>query len=665
MTFAEHLRTRVFEPRLNETRILVIFDPDGRYEGICTGMTSETCAVINATSAPLSSRFTAARAWQKLGADTTHASTLLIYSRDAAPTSQQEQIAHPYSAYVAMGARFPDGAQDDFQQLCLKFLPDRRTEIAQLFEGPEEPTLAHIDNLASGSHSHPQLEAIFKTGEPTKIITGFLVPTDEVSKALDASSGWSTEMRQLLSRIFGFELNAQATKPATIRAKLWQFLLFSEFSSDLPSGVPGGLSSLPIADPSANHIVTALCEDLRGNEKTREAYREAANTIEADLDLETECRGVTDLGVRDTFAFEEACYLKLAATCVSAGHFDRALQIFEAHQKSLWTDEGERQLLWRILRLSLDTLGALKLAQAEMEHRQSSGRDLVMLYADKLARTDMLQRELDTAVLQLDEGYEEVESIVQHVHERYRAFANRLQDELIPAVEREGWPLADLPASADTFTSIVAPLLNEGKRVAYFLTDALRLELAQKLGENLAKQHLTEVTPVCAQLPCVTRLAMASLIPGAGDDLRFKKHKGELQPYLGEDSVETRRMRLKAFERHLGDRVATYNIADFLEDTRTPSRRKSLHTKLKPADLLVVTSTELDSLGKARNGCGSTWRNRSTNSSAVSDVPVNWVIRSRWSPLITVSFGSMAWMPEPHVPRLREATGCSRNAAAT
>jgi hypothetical protein len=601
MTFSEHLQTRVFEHELAERRILVVFDPEGRYEGICAGMVSETCTVINTTGTPLSSRLDASQVWQKLGADTTHTSSMLIYSRDPAPVSVEEKIANPYSAYVAMGAQFPSEPSHDFQELCIDFQQDRRSEIAQLFAGQETPTIAHIDNLATGAHAHPLLESIFKTGEPTKILKGFLVPTNDVAKALEASSDWATEMRQMLRRIFGFELNAQATKALTIRAKLWQFLLFSEFAADLPGGLPEGLSSLPTADPAANRLVTDLCEDLRSNERTREAYRDAANTIEADLNLAEECRSVSDLGVRDTFAFEEVCYLKLAATCVSAGDFDRAKEVFEAHQKSLWTDEGERQLLWRILRLSLDTLGAMKLAKAEMEHRQATGRDLVSLYTEKLFRTDMLQRELETAVLQLDEGYEEVEAIVDLVRERYRDFANRLQEELIPAVEREGWPLTDMPASADTYDSVVSPLLNNGKRVAYFLTDALRLELAQNLSDNLTKEYPnTVITPVCAQLPCVTRLAMASLIPGAGQDLSFKKVKGDLQPFLADISVETRRQRLDAFDRHLGDRVATYNLETFLEETKTPTRRKTLTSKLKPTDLLVVTSTELDSLGEGK-----------------------------------------------------------------
>ena len=35
MTFAEHITTNVFLPRLNDRRILVVYDEHKRFEGIC------------------------------------------------------------------------------------------------------------------------------------------------------------------------------------------------------------------------------------------------------------------------------------------------------------------------------------------------------------------------------------------------------------------------------------------------------------------------------------------------------------------------------------------------------------------------------------------------------------------------------------------------------
>lgn len=598
MTFSEHLRSRVFQPRLKNARILVVFDPEGRYEDVCTGMADGQRTVINTSGRPLSARLEAMKVWQALGADTTHASQLLIYSRDPVPLSEEEQIAHPYSAFVAMGARFPDGPNDNYEQLCLSFLPDRRTELGQLFAGGSVPEFQHVDSLAGGANANPRLQAIFATGEATKIITSFLVPTPEIAKQLEASTDWCTEFRSLIERVFGLVLNAQITNAETMRAKLWQFLLFSEFAADLPISLPASLESVPKAKGTAIPIAMDLCESLRTSDLTREAYREAANGIENELDLARECRSISDLGTRDTFAFEEARYLNFAITCVKAGDLDRASTILDKHERSLWTEEGERQLLWRILRLCLDLLGAIRIGEEDLKHLGPHGIDLARAYAERLSLVDLHQRELFTAIQQLHEGFDEVEPIIHIALSKYRSFANRLQDIFLPAVERDGWPIAGLAAGRHTYHDAVAPLLKEGKRVAYFLTDALRLELAQKLSENLAKHYATRVTPVCAQLPCVTRFGMASLLPEAEDELRFQVVKGELEPFLGETPVGRRDDRLNAFSKHQGSRVTTFTIGSFIEATKTPKRCAELATKLSETDLLVVTSTELDTLGE-------------------------------------------------------------------
>lgn len=597
MTFSEHIRTRVFGPRLKESRILVVFDPEERYADICQSMDSSNCTVIDTRAHPLTARFDAMRRWQELCADTTHTSQLLIYCRDPAPANEEDQIAHPYSAFVAMGARFPDGAKDDYQQICISFLPQRRTEIAQLFEGAEPPALQHIDTLAGGDQALPRLEAIFGTGEVTSIVKGFLVPTDATASQLEASADWLPELTGLLGRIFGFQIGSKVTNPDTIRAKLWQFLLFSEFADDLPGPVPENLAGVPTAEKNAIPLIYSLCESLRQS-PTREAYRDAALTVEKELALPDECEDISDLGRCDTFAFEEARYLRHAATCVQAGDLDQAEKILAVHEKSLWADEGERQLLWRILRLALEMLNAIEIAAQELGHRGPSGAELVQLYDEKLCRVDRLQRELDTALLQIADGLDEVEAIAGLAHQKYEVFANELQGSFLPDVEREGWPLSGLQANQNTYRDRIAPAILEGKKVAYFLTDALRLELAQQLGESLGKQYDAKVESVCAQLPCITRFGMASLLPEAGDNLRFQEEKGGLEPYLDNVAVALRADRLEAFEKQAGSQYQSFALREFVDQTRTPAKRETMQKRLEDIHLLVITSTEIDSLGE-------------------------------------------------------------------
>ncbi len=46
MTFAEYLLDNIFLPRLQERRVLVVFDPQKRYLEICQQLQSEQCRVL-------------------------------------------------------------------------------------------------------------------------------------------------------------------------------------------------------------------------------------------------------------------------------------------------------------------------------------------------------------------------------------------------------------------------------------------------------------------------------------------------------------------------------------------------------------------------------------------------------------------------------------------
>jgi len=537
-------------------------------------------------------------AWQKMAQDTTHRASLLLYTRDPVP-SEDERPSNPYSSFVALGARFPEGAGHSFQALCYDFLPARRTDIELLFADGGCPDLSHLDSLSEGGvYSHPRLEAIFGSSEPTSIIQGFLVPSNQVIEQLDASHEWIPELTGLMDRLFGYRLSAKISKASTLRDKLWQFLLFSEFANDLPGELPSDLREVPHATGSAGAVITNVCQRLRTTDGTKETYRERAIDVESELDLARECESITDLGECDTFPFEEKRFLRFAATCVGGGDLTQAQQVLDSHRRSLWAEEGERHLLWLILGLSLETLDAILHAEEDLKNLGPHGCDLVDLYATKLCQVDRKQRELDSACRQLDDGLDEIEAVIDIVHSRYQGFVNLLLEKLHPTVTREGWPLAEVPCGVDTYRDAVAPLLKDGKRVAYILADALRLELAQQLGDSVGQRHDNEVIPVCIQLPGVTRYAMASLTPNAGEDLQFEVRGEYLEPVLGSTPVGAREARLASFEKHLGSQVETFKLSDFVDQTKTPARRKGLAEKLSNIDLIVITSVEIDSTGE-------------------------------------------------------------------
>jgi hypothetical protein len=91
MTFAEHITTNVFLPRLNDRRILVVYDEHKRFEEICASFASAQCRVIFTGKRPVSSRQEAMERWKEMAGDTTYQSQMLIYCQDPAPKDNGER----------------------------------------------------------------------------------------------------------------------------------------------------------------------------------------------------------------------------------------------------------------------------------------------------------------------------------------------------------------------------------------------------------------------------------------------------------------------------------------------------------------------------------------------------------------------------------------------
>ncbi|MEL6351575.1 MAG: BREX-1 system phosphatase PglZ type A [Cyanobacteria bacterium J06627_28] len=80
------------------------------------------------------------------------------------------------------------------------------------------------------------------------------------------------------------------------------------------------------------------------------------------------------------------------------------------------------------------------------------------------------------------------------------------------------WTLADTPQQNQFFRKQVVPILNRNEREKVFviISDAMRYEVAAELKEVIEKElrGKTEIAPQLCLLPSVTKLGMATLLPG-------------------------------------------------------------------------------------------------------------------------------------------------------
>jgi hypothetical protein len=514
-----------------------------------------------------------------------HPKELLVYVPAKPPVTDEERQVDPFAVYAACGAIFPSGDGDGYESICLKAKPDNATEIRRLFAENPSPSFALIDNVGGGL-SWPTLRTCLHAESAREIILALLVPSPKQMEALKASEGWTPEAKALLEKSLGLKLMTKGKTLSPIADELWRFLLFSEFVFDLPGALPVALSNIPKAPEAARPLVEYLCDALRSNALTRSEYIARAEIVEEELKLPESCSGITDLGQQDTFPFEERAFLGRAVKALVADDVDGARTIVSRHAGSVWIGKGENQAQWGLVEASLWLVEGCDDADRELAEGGRSLDNLIGHYVASLRDVDRLQREFEQAVADYIPTDASLSDAVDHCRRRYAKLAEKVQSLFSKHLENTGWPPQGRLSNADVFDSIVGPMLKEsGRRVAVIMVDALRYELGVTLHRQLAETEQAEIRAACAQLPTVTPVGMASLLPGAGAGLRLSKDGDGFFVTLGGAKLASVASRMDALRARFGDRFAEAQL-----DTYIRSKNKLQES----VELLVLRTVDID-----------------------------------------------------------------------
>ena len=478
------------------------------------------------------------------------------------------------------------GDGDEYLSLCLKAKPDHATEIRHVFSENPAPSFAVIDAVGGGL-GWPSLRALLAAESARDILFALLAPGDRQAQALKAQDTWVSEARDLFKAAFGLKLKTRAKAWSTIADELWRFVLFSEFVFDLPGGLPEALADVPRAPDSARPLVIDLCERLRNDQRTRVTYIDRAEGIEQELNLRALCADLTDLGLRDTFPFEERTFFAQAVAALQRDDPDAVRAIIQRHSYSVWIGKGESQAQWGLIEAAARLLESCADFERQLPGHAQSQEKLIDFYLGSLREVDRRQRELEQAVGDHLEGDPVIDAVIEQARARYRRLAETVQVCFTKHLESVGWPPVGRLANADVFDRLVVPHLGEsGRRVAYFLVDALRYELGVALQQQLAEDTPVVLHAAFAALPSITPVGMASLLPGAGKGLTLARKDDGLVPVLGEVVVANVSQRMEVLRKRFGDRFAEMGLNDFVRSkTELP----------KTAQLLVLRSVDIDS----------------------------------------------------------------------
>ncbi len=175
---------------------------------------------------------------------------------------------------------------------------------------------------------------------------------------------------------------------------------------------------------------------------------------------------------------------------------------------------------------------------------------------------------------------------VDYCRRRYGKLAEKVQSLFIKHLEAVGWPPRGYLSNADVFDTIVEPILKEsGRKVAFIMVDALRYELGITLHRQLAETEQAEIKAVCALLPTVTPVGMASLLPGARAGLRLARDGEGFSVVLNGIKTATVTNRMDAMRARYGDRFAESQLDTFV---------RSKDKLSESIELLVLRTVDID-----------------------------------------------------------------------
>ncbi len=588
-----------FVDRLEAARTLVVYDPARRYRGVVLGLAQAGRTVVDASESTIAAREEAVEAWAELGRHANRNGQLVVYLPIAKPGTDEQRRTDPFQIFALGGAEFPRGDGETWRSLCQRAAPDKVEAINRVFD-QGEPDFAVIDQILGEDAAFPTLQTLLEAQSTVEILCGLLAPDPAREARLAARCAeWLPELRQLVQTALQAQFPAGLGDLGSAQTELARLVLFSEFVFDLPATVPlpDALSSMPRAGTLARELVFAVCQRLRTTETTWDRYMELAERVARETQVEQYFSEVVDLGVRDTFAFEERNYLHAYAARIRAGDYAAASTICHDREQSIWVRHTDRQQLWSVATRLQALLQLTDDLEPRIPHLKAEVGPLVDLYCRDLRQLDTRHRELEQTVADAFGNLGELEPVVELGRKRYLDLAEALQGRFLAAVTRQGWPADGQLAHTEIFRRFVAPSLEARQKVAFFMVDALRFELAVALEPSLSQHFSVKVTPACAQLPTVTAVGMAALLPDAANEFRVTVKDEAVIPTLKGTPIRTPDDRMRHLATTYGDLCHRRDLDELLKPRiKIPDTTR----------LLVVTSGEIDQL--CENTPSEAWR---------------------------------------------------------
>lgn len=480
---------------------------------------------------------------------------------------------------------------------------DQVSEIERQVESGKL-SLADLDSLAEQGIdiSTGVLKLIFGTANPQEVALAFLHSEqhdEEVGKK-DAAK----ELRQLLQISFDIDLPV-AESLSNWRLQLGRHVLLTDLLAALRKQVPSSLSSVPVATSTSGiDACVRLARTWRNSRDVRDSYVTVANRVEQELALGQLELPVEPLKENETFLCVERALLAHVENELLKAATQALQELAEYRLSRFWSDVLPAiQARWALISSAAETLLEADRVGKAMKTAPTTITALIKAYADDdepWCLLDTHHRHMESRKYNFEfaasDDHDGLEKLIIKAEQRYTEVGSELAKHFVSHFQKAKHPIKGLLRQREIFEKQVKPHLGEGK-VAYVWVDALRFEMARELCRLLKDDFTLAIQPAIGTMPTITEIGMAALLPKAHNSARVVTvGGGKLALEIEGEVIKDRKDRVAFLKKHAGVSVFDAKLDDLL-----PKPTKKVKDGIQNAQLILITSQEIDELGEGDN----------------------------------------------------------------
>lgn len=465
-------------------------------------------------------------------------------------------------------------------------------------------SLEELDNFGDTMSKRKPgvLKIIFNTNDPFDISLLF-INNNDYDKNIEEKDALY-DIQSLIMNEFGIDISKE-DQFENIKIKFAKYLLLIDFMNNISIDLPGEIKILDLPN-NENHLQSCLnlVHKWRSTREFTDSYNEYSKRIEKELDIEKIEFSYNDIFNCQTFyEIEKHLQVRIEKKLIE-NQDDELFNIIIKRKEMIWYEiEKKSDMRWHLIELAGQIIKKTEIYKKDLLNNKYTLESYIFNYINgenPWCLIDTYHRRMESYfnLFEISAGpeHESLRKLINKARRSYMNFGSILTIGLITSANEDN-NRYNIVNQVQIYERYVKSSLKDGK-TAYFLIDALRYEMAKELSTSLLKNFNINLYSTIGNLPSITKIGMAALLPEANKSFKLKLNKkNEITPYIGSEAMEDRKSRIGWIKSHpgLNETEDEAKVIDLKLEEVLDIKEKTLDT-ISNADLIVVTSQEIDQI---------------------------------------------------------------------